>query len=100
MQITDQARDLIKSFLTQKNAEGLRMYIDGSCCSVHYAFSTEPPKESDVVTVINGIQVAFDQEIGDTEEFILDMEEDENGVGLVLTGNPPKTGGCGCGGHD
>lgn len=99
MQITDAARDLIQNFLKQKKAEGLRLYYLGGCGGPQHGFTTDEPEENDRVEIINGIRVAFDPEVGSTDNFTLDMVQDEDGTGLVLLGVPEldTSGGCGCG---
>ena len=43
-------------------------------------------KESDKIETINGIKVALDSQVTGTEELTLDIEESQNGAGLVLIG--------------
>ena len=42
------------------------------------------PKETDKIETINGIQVAFDSQVADTEDLTLDIEEGQSRPKLVL----------------
>ena len=81
MNITDGARQLLEEFLTKKGAEGIRISsVAGGSCGSQFTMNLVPPKESDKIETINGIQVAFDSEVTSTEELTLDKE----GTRLVL----------------
>ena len=81
MKITDEAKQLLENFLAKKGAEGIRIFsVAGGACGSQYTMNLVPPKESDKIEVINGIQVAFDSEVTGTEELTLDKE----GTRLVL----------------
>ncbi|AGK53512.1 adhesin [Bacillus sp. 1NLA3E] len=86
MKITDEAKQLLESFLKEKGADGIRLYTVGGCCGPQFAISLDPPQESDRMETINGIKVAFDAQITTTEELTLDKEENQEGTGLVLLG--------------
>ncbi len=86
MEITDGAKQLLVNVLSDKGAEGVRLYSVAGCCGPQFALSLEAPQESDKVETINGITVAFDSQITGTEELTLDKEENQDGVGLVLIG--------------
>lgn len=92
MEITDGAKQLLVTVLSDKGAEGVRLYTVAGCCGPQFALSLEGPQESDKVETINGITVAFDSQITGTEELTLDKEENQDGVGLVLIGG----NSCGC----
>lgn len=94
MRITDGARDLIAEVLKENEAEGIRLYYVEGCCGPQFALSLDAPAEGDSVQTVNGIRVAMDFQIEDHDELTLDMEEGENGTGLVLLG---AGGGCGDG---
>ena len=49
-------------------------------CGSQFTMNLVPPKESDKIETINGIQVAFDSQVTGTEELTLDKE----GTRLVL----------------
>lgn len=93
MKITDGAKELLAEVLQENGAEGIRLYYTEGCCGPQFALSLDAPQEGDSVQTVNGITVAMDFQIEDNDELTLDMEEGENGTGLVLLG----TGGCGCG---
>jgi iron-sulfur cluster assembly protein len=86
MKITDGAKELIQKFLTENGAEGLRLSAVSGCCGPQYALSLNAPQDTDKVELINGIKVAIDKEITETDELTLDKEEHERGTGLVLLG--------------
>ncbi|MEG9298052.1 adhesin [Mangrovibacillus sp. Mu-81] len=86
MNITDGAKQLLENVLSERGAEGIRLYSVTGCCGPQFAISLEAPEESDSIQTINGIKVAIDSEITATEELTLDKEENQNGAGLVLLG--------------
>lgn len=86
MKITDGAKQILVKILSEKGAEGVRLYSVAGCCGPQLALSLDAPLESDTVETINDIKVAFDSHIEGTEELILDKEENEDGAGLVLIG--------------
>lgn len=86
MKITDGAKHLLEGFLSEKGAEGIRLYAVEGCCGPQFALSLDAPQESDMVEMISGIKVAFDPQVTGTEDLTLDKEETENGTGLVLLG--------------
>ncbi|PAQ13473.1 adhesin [Bacillaceae bacterium SAOS 7] len=86
MEITDEAKQLLQNFLQEKGAEGIRLTSVAGCCGPQFALTLDAPLESDTVKIINGIQVAFDSKMTETDELTLDKEENENGTGLVLLG--------------
>lgn len=86
MKITDGAKQLLENVLSQKGAEGIRLYSVAGCCGPQFAISLDEPQESDKVETINGIKVAFDSQVTGTDELTLDKEENQEGAGLVLLG--------------
>ncbi|KRG13985.1 adhesin [Virgibacillus soli] len=86
MKITDGAKQLLESFLSERGAEGIRLTSVTGCCGPQFAISLDTPKESDKIETINGIIVAVDAQITGTEELTLDKEENQKGAGLVLLG--------------
>ncbi len=86
MKITDGAKQLLETFLSEKGAEGIRLYSVTGCCGPQFAISLDAPEESDLIQTINGIKVAFDSQITGTDELTLDKEENQEGAGLVLIG--------------
>ncbi len=63
MKITDGAKQLLESVLSEKGAEGIRLYSVAGCCGPQFALSLDAPQESDTIETINGIKVAFDSQI-------------------------------------
>ncbi|MGN8843399.1 MULTISPECIES: adhesin [Bacillaceae] len=86
MKITDGAKQLLENFLQEKGAEGIRLSTVAGCCGPQFTITLDPPIESDKIETINGIKVAFDSKVTGTEELTLDIEENQNGAGLVLIG--------------
>lgn len=86
MKITDGAKQLLENVLKENGAEGLRLYSVAGCCGPQFAISLDAPQESDIQKTINGIKVAIDSQIADTEELTLDKEDTQGGAGLVLIG--------------
>ncbi|MDR4889776.1 adhesin [Fredinandcohnia sp. QZ13] len=83
MYITDEAKQLLE----KSGAVGIRLYtVPNSSEGPQIAFAIDEPHEFDRVQTIKGIKVAFDPSVTGTEILTLDKEENENGVGLVLTG--------------
>ena len=90
MKITDGAKQLLEKILTEKGAEGIRLFAVAGCCGPQFTISLDAPQESDKIETINGIKVAFDSKIPATDDLTLEKEENEDGEGLVLFGG----GGC------
>lgn len=86
MKITDGAKQLLENFLQEKGAEGIRLSTVAGCCGPQFTITLDAPIESDKIETINGIKVALDSQVTDTEELTLDIEENQNGAGLVLIG--------------
>ncbi|GAE92280.1 hypothetical protein JCM21714_1268 [Gracilibacillus boraciitolerans JCM 21714] len=86
MKITDEAKQLLSNFLNEKGAGGIRLSSVAGCCGPQYNVSVDDPTESDTVQTINGIKVAIDSQIEGTEDITLDIEENQNGANLILTG--------------
>jgi hypothetical protein len=96
MIITNEAKELLVDVFREHNAEGVRLYTVEGCCGPQFALSLDAPVKSDVIHTINGIKVAFDSEITETDELTLDREETPNGAGLVLIGGKSCSGDCDC----
>ncbi|TXC89784.1 adhesin [Metabacillus litoralis] len=86
MKITNDAKEVLEQFLTEKGAEGIRLTSVAGCCGPQFTITLDAPIETDKVNTINGITVAVDAQITDTDELTLDIEEDADGAGLVLLG--------------
>ncbi|MFB6467780.1 adhesin [Cytobacillus sp. Hz8] len=86
MIITDEAKQLLKVFLKEEGADGLRLTLVEGCCGPKIGLTFDAPMEMDTIETINGIQVAIDRQVEDTDELTLDQEENADGVGLVLIG--------------
>lgn len=86
MKITDGAKQLLENYLKEKGAEGIRLSTVAGCCGPQFTITLDAPIESDEIETINGIKVAFDSQVNGTEELTLDIEEGQNGTGLVLIG--------------
>jgi len=90
MNITNEAKEYIQSLLKEQQAKGLRVYaIEGGCCGPQIGLSLDAAEESDVISVINDVQVAVAQQ---AEEFVksltLDFETEGDQSGLVMVGAP------------
>ena len=90
MNITNEAKEYIQSLLEEQHAKGLRVYaIEDGCCGPQLGLSLDIPEESDVISIINDVQVAVAQQ---AEEFVksltLDFETEGDQSGLVMVGAP------------
>lgn len=82
MYITDEAKQLLE----KSGAVGIRLYtVPSDDAGPQITLAIDEPQEFDRVQTIKGIKVAFDPSVTGTEILTLDKEENENGVGLVLT---------------
>lgn len=86
MKITDGAKQLLEKVLSENGADGIRLYSVAGCCGPQFALSLDAPQDSDTINIINGIKVAIDQNISETEELTLDKDESQDGAGLVIIG--------------
>ena len=86
MNITDGAKKLLENVITEKGVEGIRLFTNAGCCGPQFALSLDSPQESDTIQMINGIKLAIDSQVTSTEGLTLDMEENNEGAGLVLIG--------------
>ena len=75
MKITDGAKQLLENFLKAKGKDGIRIFSIAGSCGSQFSMNLSSPKETDKIETINGIQVAFDSQVTDTEELTLDIEE-------------------------
>lgn len=89
MNITDEAKDLIQSLLTEKNAGGIRIYFSGmGWGGPDLGLALDEPEENDIVKTIHNIRVSIDSKIVEfTENIILDCQNGPDGVGLVILEN-------------
>lgn len=89
MDITNEAKEYIHSLLEEQQAKGLRIYAIEGCCGPQIGLSIDMPEESDVISVINDVQVAVARQ---AEEFVksltLDFETEGDQSGLVMIGAP------------
>lgn len=87
MQITDQARDVLKEILAERNVAGIRVYFGGyGWGGPQLGLALDEPEEDDQISVINEIQVAIESTVIEQTEG-LTLDYDENRQGLVLLGN-------------
>ncbi len=86
MNITDGAKKLLENVLSEKGAEGIRLFTNVGCCGPQFSLSLDAPLESDTIQTINGIKLAIDSQVNNTEGLTLDIEENDGGTGLVLIG--------------
>jgi HesB-like selenoprotein len=87
MNITDQARDVLKQLLQENDAKNIRVYFMGiSWGQPRVGLALDEPDEKDKVVTINEVLVAIDPDIEPyTENLTLDFSQEANG--LVLLGN-------------
>lgn len=86
MNITDGAKKLLENVISEKGVEGIRLFTNAGCCGPQFGLSLDSPLESDTIQTINGIKLAIDSQVNDTEGLTLDIEENDGGTGLVLIG--------------
>ena len=87
MNITDQARDVLKQMFAEHDAKNIRVYFAGyGWGGPNVGLALDEPDENDEVVTINEVLVAIDPDIEPyTEELTLEFNQDANG--LVLSGN-------------
>jgi Fe-S cluster assembly iron-binding protein IscA len=87
MQITNEARDVLKSVLQENNASGIRVYFAGyGWGGPQVGLALDEPESEDIVSTINEIQVAIEPNIeAHAQGLTLEFNKDANG--LVLIGN-------------
>jgi Fe-S cluster assembly iron-binding protein IscA len=75
--------------MNQHDIKGIRIFMAGAgCCSPKLGLNLEEPSANDVVEIINGIQVAIEQDIlNNTQTITLDFRETDSGSGLVMLGD-------------
>lgn len=86
MNITDGAKKLLENVISEKGVEGIRLFTNTGCCGPQFALSLDSPLESDTIQTINGIKLAIDSQVNNTEGLTLDIEENDGDTGLVLIG--------------
>ncbi|BCB04009.1 adhesin [Bacillus sp. KH172YL63] len=91
MNITAQAKTVLTDILAEQGAEGIRLSSVAGCCGPQVTVSMDDPEATDRIQAINGIRVAFDQSVEETDGLTIDVENTTDGVGLVLIG---AGGGC------
>jgi iron-sulfur cluster insertion protein len=87
MNITDQARDVLKQVFQEQDAKNIRVYFAGyGWGGPNMGLALDEPNQNDVVVTINEIQVAIDPDIEPfTESLTLEFDKENNG--LMLVGN-------------
>lgn len=87
MQITNDAKEILKEVLQEKSASGLRVFFSGyGWGGPQIGLALDEPESEDKITTINEIQVAIDPQIEEhLEGLTLDFDKSQNG--LVLLGN-------------
>lgn len=87
MEITNDARDKLKSYFQENSGSGIRVFMAGyGWSSPQIGLALDEPKQEDTVTTINEIQVAIDSAIeAYTDGLTLDFNKDRNS--FVLVGN-------------
>ncbi|MBM7647388.1 Fe-S cluster assembly iron-binding protein IscA [Bacillus ectoiniformans] len=88
MIITDTAKAVLEEVLKENKAEGIRFYSEaGGCCGPQVGLSLDAPEAKDRIEVINGIQVALDEEVAPlATDLTLDHQEAGDQAGFVLLG--------------
>lgn len=82
MIITNEAKEALKEILKEYGKEGIRF---SAADDAPVALSLDVPEATDRVEIINGIQVAMDEQaLALLEQVTLDVEETEEGLQLVL----------------
>ncbi|MCM3089014.1 adhesin [Bhargavaea ginsengi] len=84
MLITDGAKKLLDEYLAAHGLGGLRLTVETGEFGPQFAITFDEPQEFDVVQDIKGIRVAIDAQLSDTDLLTLDVEETQEGRGLVL----------------
>ncbi|MCZ0755917.1 adhesin [Anoxybacillus sp. J5B_2022] len=85
MVITNEAKYALEEILNEYGKEGIRFSTADDNSSV--ALSLDAPEATDRIEVINGIQVAMDEQaLVMLENVTLDVEETEEGLQLILVG--------------
>nr|WP_285859144.1 adhesin [Bhargavaea ginsengi] len=82
--ITDGAKKLLDEYLAAHGLGGLRLTVETGEFGPQFAITFDEPQEFDVVQDIKGIRVAIDAQLSDTDLLTLDVEETQEGRGLVL----------------
>lgn len=84
MIITNEAKEALEEILKEYGKEGIRF---SAADDTPVALSLDEPEATDRVEIINGIQVAMDEQaLALLEQVTLDVEETEEGLQLVLVG--------------
>ncbi|UJW57019.1 adhesin [Bacillus sp. A116_S68] len=88
MIITNEAKDYLKKVLEENNADNIKVYdTGGGCCGPAIGIALDKPEEDDIVKEVNSIQVAIEKAIyPDTKKAKIDLQQSDQGEGLVLTG--------------
>ena len=92
MNITDQARDILKQLFQENDAKNIRVYFEGySWGGPNVGLALDGPDKNDIVVTINEIQVAIDPDIEPfTDGLTLGYDKENNG--LMLLGNENNCG--------
>lgn len=87
MNITDQARDILKQLFQEHDAKNIRVYFAGfGWGQPQVGLALDESDEKDKVVTINEVSVAIDPDIEPyTDDLTLDFSQEANG--LVLLGN-------------
>jgi Fe-S cluster assembly iron-binding protein IscA len=82
MDITNEARDLLKKVLRDQNSNGIRIYFVGHGCEKqNMGMALDEPKKEDKVVMINDIQVAVDPQVEPLlEELVIEYDEGRHAI--------------------
>lgn len=84
MIITNEAKEALEEILKEYGKAGIRF---SAADDTPVALSLDAPEATDRIEIINGIQVAMDEQaLALLEQVTLDVEETEEGLQLVLVG--------------
>ena len=89
MTITDKAKNYIQELMSENGAKNIKVFVAGmGWGGPQLGLALDEPGETDIVEEVNGIQVAYEQNVhGQTSEMALDYQDTPQGAGLVMTGN-------------
>ncbi|MGG6312344.1 adhesin [Paenibacillus macerans] len=87
MVITDGAKSYIEEMMKEAGVSTLRFVLASGCCGPSFQLTLENAQETDIVKSINDIEVAIDPQVEElVSQVTLDLEQDEEGAGLVISG--------------
>lgn len=92
MDISNEGKAYLMQVIEESDIKTLRFYGIEGCCNINLGVGLEEAKPTDLVSIIEGIQVAIDPLVKEhLEDVTIHAEEQDGEIGLLLVGYTPQS---------